>query len=1494
MATAYTDQVQKVYIAYYGRAADPVGLAYWAAKVETDGLDGIMASFGASAEATTLYGSLTNTAKVNALYQQSFGRDADFAGLMYYAGQLTAGTMTAATIAQNIFDGASGTDATILANKLVVAKAYTAAVDTAAEVVAYSGTVAAASARTLLSTVDADTVTASFDVATTVASVVTASNSTSNAGTTYVLTDTANTSTGGADNFTGGAGDDTFLAQAAASLSNGDVVDGGAGADTLTARYSVTAASTINTSITNVETINIDLDDGDVTADHITTINTSGFTGLTDAVSKNADSTTGQEDSLVFSNMAAGVDGGVTNGDAFSNTTFAYKTTTGLTDTATVNLNAALANVITVAGIETVTINAESGTSVIDTLTTTAATTLNVTGSGKVTLSSVDNVTTTIDASAATGNVTLVGIGGVVSTITGGSGDDSVNMGTTLTAADTVDLGDGTDTIIINSSSITMSALAVSNTETIQAEAANNANLTVATAGQTGLTTLNLVANNTTSKNITATDLAAGVAVTLTSDVATIVTGIVSLGLADASGTADVLDITLKGSNLANDNGTDNDIEDIAFTDIETLNIVSSYAGTLALAAADWNEILDISSDTTLTTLNVSGSERVKLVVGSEATSMATLDGSAATGDNTYSTLAAGNVTITGGTGDDTIVFNTTLNNNDVVDAGAHGPLAADGDTLTATVTGLTATSGVLNISNVETINLTNGGTTIIDATSITGATEIAILTNTTATTISNLGAGATVGLGHNNTDGDVDGTLTVSLADETGSSDSITVNLNDTLGTVTNTVTMKATAIETVNFVLTDTTDTALADTALTVSALNAANLVVSGADADVTHTFSLGTLDTDTTSVDATGYKGLLTVTSGAATAVNYSLAGAAVNTVTGTAAGNDTVTIASGASTHVIDAGAGGADVLTMTLGGAMDGATITNFETINLIAKASTTGTLALDGATQNINDPDTATVNVSGGNSLSIVQLGSGSQNGTGAGANVIGLAAGTSASSLVTLNATGLDGQLVASFGDNVLDTSLTITGGNMTTDTIYAQFDDATATPKMSAVEKLYIQNEDTSVLTMSDVTGLTTLYVDDDGTAMDLTLTDLGSGVNVELVSGAAAALDIDLELKTALDNVLNLELNATTGTSNIDIADVETLNLAVETAASVNLDGLSMTTAGKASTLNVTGDTALTVTALHADVTTVDASGMVTGGQFIQSTRSATDASTYTGSLGADTFIMMHKNDAISSGAGADTLDINYAAILGGIAIDLSSSTDQVESFNGSANSAVQLGALSVDLAGYTGSFGAEVTASASGGTINGTNQADQFTLAAGTDVVQITDSTVDSITSFTLGTDELEIDISMLEAAGGTGIDTATVNFAEIHDANAISAASIVTVTELVSGADTAVGDAANVFVMLTTSMADTDAVETALEDSGTHEMVITANIVVDNEAFFVVYSDGTDAYLAAVHATVTQNTTAIEAGEVTAVNVAKLVGITSIAAGDITAANFDFI
>lgn len=39
-ASAYFDQVQQLYIAYFGRPADTVGLAYWATQIDAakDGL----------------------------------------------------------------------------------------------------------------------------------------------------------------------------------------------------------------------------------------------------------------------------------------------------------------------------------------------------------------------------------------------------------------------------------------------------------------------------------------------------------------------------------------------------------------------------------------------------------------------------------------------------------------------------------------------------------------------------------------------------------------------------------------------------------------------------------------------------------------------------------------------------------------------------------------------------------------------------------------------------------------------------------------------------------------------------------------------------------------------------------------------------------------------------------------------------------------------------------------------------------------------------------------------------------------------------------------------------------------------------------------------------------------------------------------------------------------------------------------------------------------
>ena len=117
-----------------------------------------------------------------------------------------------------------------------------------------------------------------------------------------------------------------------------------------------------------------------------------------------------------------------------------------------------------------------------------------------------------------------------------------------------------------------------------------------------------------------------------------------------------------------------------------------------------------------------------------------------------------------------------------------------------------------------------------------------------------------------------------------------------------------------------------------------------------------------------------------------------------------------------------------------------------------------------------------------------------------------------------------------------------------------------------------------------------------------------------------------------------------------------------------------------------------------------------------------RTSTAINTLTGGTGADTFIMMNKGDVITGGAGADTLDINFTSVIGGLAVDLSSTVDQIETFNGAANSAIQVGFLHADLSGYTGN-GAEITANKSGATIIATTSTDSITGGAGVDTVTL---------------------------------------------------------------------------------------------------------------------------------------------------------------------------
>lgn len=130
--SVFADQVQEIYIAYYGRPGDPGGMDFWAERLQESGGDlrAIIDSFGNSSEFTDRYGGLAHEELVNNIYLQLFGRDADPEGLNFYVGRLTNGEQTLGSIALSISDGVreGTTDFDIVMNKLTVANTFTAKV----------------------------------------------------------------------------------------------------------------------------------------------------------------------------------------------------------------------------------------------------------------------------------------------------------------------------------------------------------------------------------------------------------------------------------------------------------------------------------------------------------------------------------------------------------------------------------------------------------------------------------------------------------------------------------------------------------------------------------------------------------------------------------------------------------------------------------------------------------------------------------------------------------------------------------------------------------------------------------------------------------------------------------------------------------------------------------------------------------------------------------------------------------------------------------------------------------------------------------------------------------------------------------------------------------------------------------------------------------------------------------------------------------------------
>lgn len=163
----YYQMVQGIYVAYFGRPADPGGLDFFASGFKSAGahtdlvgtanlynsndmVRALVEVFSGSAESQALYAG-DNSVFIDAIYSNLFNRAPDAEGKAFWVNALNTNAMTRGNAAIFIMASAQGSDATLIARKVQAASLFTTSTDTAAEKAAYSGLAANAVVRTMLS-----------------------------------------------------------------------------------------------------------------------------------------------------------------------------------------------------------------------------------------------------------------------------------------------------------------------------------------------------------------------------------------------------------------------------------------------------------------------------------------------------------------------------------------------------------------------------------------------------------------------------------------------------------------------------------------------------------------------------------------------------------------------------------------------------------------------------------------------------------------------------------------------------------------------------------------------------------------------------------------------------------------------------------------------------------------------------------------------------------------------------------------------------------------------------------------------------------------------------------------------------------------------------------------------------------------------------------------------------------------------------------------------
>lgn len=134
--------VQELYVAYFGRPADPAGLDYWTNVVEAQGgsTTAVSASFATQPEYVVAFYQKTPAQIIDQIYANMFGRGTSTTdGRSYWVELLAAGTVGVSTIVAEVMNGAQGVDATAVENKVEAATAFTNALDLESEQAGYAG-----------------------------------------------------------------------------------------------------------------------------------------------------------------------------------------------------------------------------------------------------------------------------------------------------------------------------------------------------------------------------------------------------------------------------------------------------------------------------------------------------------------------------------------------------------------------------------------------------------------------------------------------------------------------------------------------------------------------------------------------------------------------------------------------------------------------------------------------------------------------------------------------------------------------------------------------------------------------------------------------------------------------------------------------------------------------------------------------------------------------------------------------------------------------------------------------------------------------------------------------------------------------------------------------------------------------------------------------------------------------------------------------------------